>query len=132
MRTSRATLLLAGLTPLLAPLLGGCVAAAVGAGTALVTQEFTQNATLAFLEEQPDVVWSQAKATVERLTLDPMDVDEERRALRANIDGATVTVHARAFDAEQTRLAVTAKKWGFYDAEEANTVITRIKRDLKR
>lgn len=114
------------------PLLGGCVAAAIGVGAALTVQEFTDNATLAFLEDDPDMVWQVTRDTLESRSLDPLEVDEEARALRANIDGAVVTAQVRRFDVGQTRLAITAKKWGFYDADEANTVITLIKRNLAR
>ncbi len=114
------------------PLLGGCLMAAVGAGAVLTTQEFTDNATLAFLEEDPGVVWAQVKKTMARRSLDSTEVDEEKQLLRANIDGATVTVQVRAYDSAETRLAVTAKKWGFYDADEANTIITLLKKDLAR
>jgi hypothetical protein len=120
-------LLLCGL-----PFLGGCALAAVGVGAAFVTQEFSDNATLAFLHEEPDTVWEQVKQTLGRRSLDKIDADDEQRALRANIGGATVTVQVRRFDATQTRLAVSAKKWGFYDADEANTIITLIKKDLSR
>ena len=99
-------------------------------GAAWTTHEFTNNATLAFLEEEPDTVWRVAKESLERRSLDRVEIDEEARALRANIDGATVTVQVRRYDATQTRLAVSAKKWGFYDADEANTIITLIKRNL--
>jgi outer membrane murein-binding lipoprotein Lpp len=115
-----------------APLLGGCVAAAIGVGAALTAQEFMDNATLAFLEEDTDEVWKAAREALERASLDPLDVDEEARGVRANIDGATVTVHVRRFDTSQTRLAVTARKWGFYDADEASRIITLIKRELAR
>ena len=54
------------------------------------------------------------------------------KSLSARMDGATVTVQVRRYDATQTRLAVSAKKWGFYDADEANTIITLIKRNLDR
>lgn len=114
------------------PLLGGCVAAAIGAGAVWTTNEFTENATLAFLEEEPEVVWRVARESVQRRSLDPIEVREGELALRANVDGATVTVQVRRYDATQTRLAVSAKKWGFYDADEANTIITLIKRNLDR
>ena len=53
-------------------------------------------------------------------------------ALRANVDGASVTVQVTRYDATQTKLAVSAKKWGFYDADEANTIITLIKKEVDR
>ena len=115
-----------------APLLGGCVAAAIGVGAALTAQELMDNATLAFLEEEPDVVWKATREALERASLDPLEIDEDARGVRANIDGARVTAHVRRFDEKQTRLAVTAKKWGFYDADEASRIITLIKRQLER
>jgi len=108
------------------------VAAAIGAGAAWTTNEFTENATMAFVEVEPDMVWRVAKESLERRSLDQIEVREEDRALRANIDGAAVTVQVRRYDANQTRIAVSARKWGFYDADEANTIITLIKRNLDR
>ncbi len=106
--------------------------AAVGAGAALTTQEFMDNATLAFLKEDPEVVWRVTRETIERRSLDEVQVDEEAHTLRANIEGATVTAQVQRFDASQTRLAISAKKWGLYDADQANTIITLIKRNLER
>ncbi|MDA1265265.1 MAG: hypothetical protein O2816_09335 [Planctomycetota bacterium] len=114
------------------PLFGSCVVAAAGVAGALVTNEFTSNASLAFLEEDLDHVWNTAKETMQRRSLDAVQIDEQTRALRANVDGATVTVQVARYDGTQIRLAVSAKKWGFYDADQANTIITLIKKEIDR
>lgn len=125
----RSTVLLLALA---SPILGGCAVAAIGVSAALVSQEFMDNATLAFIEEDVEEVWRVTRETVERRAPDPIKVNEESRSLRANLEGAIVTAEVRMYGMEHTRLAITAKKWGLYDADEANRVITLIKRNLAR
>ena len=43
-----------------------------------------------------------------------------------------VTVQVTRYDTNQIKLAVSAKKWGFYDADQANTIITLIKKEIDR
>ena len=114
------------------PLLAGCVVATVGLTTAVASQEFVDNATVAFLKEDHHVVWDQAKRTLAYLSLDPIEVEEAERAARANVDGAKVTLHVEIFDVNETKLSVGARKWGFYDNDAAEAVLERIKDDLDR
>lgn len=114
------------------PLFGSCAVAALSAGVVIGSQEFTENASLAFLEETPEDVWSACKQTLERRSLDEIEIDEAEMALRANIDGSVVTAQVTRFDATQSKLAITARKWGFYDSDEANAVISLIKKELAR
>jgi hypothetical protein len=118
---------------LCAPLLSGCVVAAVGITAVAVSQEFVDNAQVAYMREDHQVVWEQAKATLTRLSgSGTLELDEPTQAARCNVDGAQVTVVVEIHDVGQTKLAATARKWGFYDEEAANAVITEIKHDLDR
>lgn len=120
------------LLALASPLLGGCAVAALGVSAALVSQEFMDNATLAFIDDDVDEVWRVTRETIQRSALDPIEVDEDSRSLRANLEGSIVTAEVRMYGMDHTRLAITAKKWGLYNADEANRVITLIKRNLAR
>ena len=119
--------------PLLAlPLLTGCLVAAVGLTAAVASQEFRANATVGFLKEDHRLVWDQAKQTLTYLSLDPIEIEEEAMAARANVDGAKITLHVQIHDVNETRLAVGARKWGLYDSDAASDVLERIKNDLDR
>ena len=90
------------------------------------------HSTVAYLQIDHETVWQQAKETLGRLSLDPIEVEESVGAARCNIDGARVTVHVEISGVDETRLAVGAKKWGFESSGVANDVINRIKSDLER
>ena len=113
-------------------ILSGCVVAAVGLTAAVISQEFTKNAQLAFMQEDHRVVWEQVKLTLNELAPEPVQIDDEIQAARCSINGAAVTVYVEIFDVGETKLSVTARKWGFYNAATAKSIITRIKRDLGR
>ncbi|MEE8467420.1 MAG: hypothetical protein V3T22_03135, partial [Planctomycetota bacterium] len=115
-----------------AALLSGCVVAAVGLTVAVVSHEFTNNAQLAFMREDHRVVWEQVKLTLDDLAPEPVEIDDELQAARCTIDSAAVTVYVEIFDVGETKLSVTARKWGVYDSDSASSIITRIKRDLGR
>jgi len=125
----------AGWLPLLvggATLLSGCVVAAVGLTAAVVSHEFTNNAQLAFMQEDHRVVWEQVKLTLNDMAPEPVEIDDEIQAARCVVDSASVTVYVEIFDVGEAKLSVTARKWGFYDEGVASKIITRIKRDLGR
>ena len=115
-----------------AALLSGCVVAAVGLTTAVISHEFTNNAQLAFMREDHRVVWEQVKLTLDDLAPEPVEIDDELQAARCTINSAAVTVYVEIFDVGETKLSVTAHKYGFYNSDSASSIITRIKRDLGR
>lgn len=115
-----------------AALLSGCVVAAVGLTAAVVSHEFTNNAQLAFMQEDHRVVWEQVKLTLNDMAPEPVEIDDEIQAARCVINSAAVTVYVEIFDVGETKLSVTARKWGFYNEDVASKIITRIKRDLGR
>jgi len=124
-----------GWLPLLlcgAALLSGCVVAAVGLTAAVVSNEFTHNAELAFMHEDHRVVWDQVKRTLNEMAPEPVEIDDELQAARCVIKSAAVTVYVEIFDVGETKLSVTARKYGFYNSKSAKSIITRIKRDLGR
>jgi len=117
---------------LLLPALPGCFIAAVGLGAVLISQEFMDHASIAYVKEEPTVVWAQTKRTLSELSLQVLEVDEDLTALEAKVEGARVIVQVQRFDATQTKISIGAKKWGFYDSDIAERVMVRIKQDLDR
>ena len=113
-------------------LLPACMTAAVGLTTAVASQEFIDHSTVAYVKEEHHVVWDQTKRTLERLSLDPVEVEEDARAARCNIEGARVIVHVEISGVNETKIAVGARKWGFNAQEDATRVLERIKTDLGR
>ena len=116
-----------------APLFGGCLAlAAAGVGVVL-SQEFSDHAHIAYLEEHATQVWASAKTSMAHMsTQEEIEIDEELMAASARIDGAVVTVHVEAWDVGETRLSIGAKKYGLYNSDVAERVLVRIRKDLGR
>lgn len=114
------------------PLSAACVAAAVSLTTVVAGQEFVENSTVAFIKTDEASVWQQTKASLGRLSLDEVEIDEQAQAARCNIEGAIVTAHVELTGVNQTKLSVGARKWAFYDEGIATMVIERIKTDLGR
>jgi len=110
----------------------GCVTATVGLTAAVASQDFIEHSAVAYVKHPSEQVWEQAKATLGRLSLDPLELDEELRAARCNIDGARVTVHVETSGVNESKIAVGARKWGFTNEGAANDVLERIKDEVAR
>ncbi len=109
----------------------GCIVAAAAVTGVAVSQEFVDNANSAYLEADAPEVWIATKAVLTRLSLKPIETDEALTAAGANINGARVTVRVETFDHGQTKLAVGAKKYGFYQSDLADDILNRIRRELR-
>ena len=121
---------LAGAALLGAFALSSCVVAAVGVTAVVASQEFMDNSTIAYVKVDEDMAWEQTKATMQRLSLDEIEIDENARAAQANIDGARVTAHVQTSGVNQAKIAVGARKWTLYDEDIARSVLERIKEGL--
>ena len=117
----------------LAPLcLGGCWAVAVGAGSAIVTQEFSDNAKVFRIEGRTaKQVWSSARTTLAQLAPGTVELDNDRRAARGNYDGNTVSIEVATHSLNSVELRVYARKLGFVNGESANLLGDRILDDLE-
>ncbi|MCB9915448.1 MAG: hypothetical protein H6828_09915 [Planctomycetes bacterium] len=120
----RSSALLALLLALVTP---GCLAVlGVGAGVVISQDMMDNNTYVAQVRESVDVTWAVAKASLSQQASDPIDVDEDLRTAVGMVDDATVTVSVEAFDLDQTRLAVSARKFGVANGEIAEMVFDRI------
>ena len=68
------------------PVVSGCAALAVGAVGVIVSQEFVDNAQVAYLQEDSDVVWAVSKSALSHMSLHPIEVDNDLKAARAKIE----------------------------------------------
>ncbi|MCP3919921.1 MAG: hypothetical protein GY711_30695 [bacterium] len=109
----------------------GCIVTAAAVTGVAVSQEFIDNANSAYLEAETAEVWIASKSVLTRLALDPIETDEKITAAGANVNGARVTVRVEPFDDGQTKLSVGAKKYGFYQADLADDILNRIRRELR-
>jgi hypothetical protein len=122
MRTSFLTALL------VLPLLSTSCAAVLGIGAGvIISQDMLDNNTfVAQIQEDVDVAWSVAKASLGGQAEMPIHVNEDQRGAVAVIDGADVTVSVEAYDLNRCRLIVSAQKYGVSNGEIAELVFNRI------
>jgi len=113
---------------LLLPLVGtGCAAVlGVGAGVVISQDMLDSNTFVAQLDEDVDVAWAMAKASLGKQSEIPIRVDDDVRGAIATIDGAEVTVSVEAYDLNRCRLIVSARKYGISNGEIADLVFKRI------
>lgn len=123
-KTALLALLLALVTPGCAALLG------VGAGVVISQDMMDNNSYVAQLKEDVNVAWAVAKSSLSHQASKPIDVDEDLRVATATIDDAKVTVSIEAYDLNQTRLTVSAKKYGVANGEIAEMVFNRILKQI--
>ena len=113
-------------------LCAGCAAAAVVAGTVIVTEEFQDHALTATVQDDPEVVWASAKASLANMTDALIHWDDDQHAAVTRIDNAVVVVEVRNWNVKETQIRVAAKKALFYNAELAGIVQRRIVKDLEQ
>jgi len=102
----------------------------VSTAAVMLSQEFTQNARVAYIQEEADMVWLNVKSSLSHMSLDPINVDNDLRAAQAWVDGAQVTVHVETYEVGETQLSVAAKKLGLYNGQVADDVLLRLRRDM--
>ncbi len=114
------------------PLSSGCVALlGLGAGV-VVSQEVLANQTyVAHLDTDADTAWTIAKSSLAHQADGPIDIDEDLRVARGEVDDAKVTVSVEVFDLDRSVLKVSARKYGVVNGEVAQMVMERIVRRLE-
>jgi hypothetical protein len=118
--------------PLSAALLPGCVVAAVGTGVVVGEIMFEDNTFIGQLNSESGRAWAQTKTTLSKRSSQPIDVDEARRKIVADIEGAQVTASIETYDLNVSTLRVSAKRYGFPDNEIARMMFDRISEDIYR
>lgn len=113
---------------ILTPLCSGCLAAALGLGAGLIiSQEVLDNSTYVVrLNEDVDRVWSMTKLTLSDTSTELIEVQDEMRTAKANVDGAKVTASVEAYDIDVTLLKVSATKFGVSNGELAELMTRKI------
>lgn len=119
-------LFLALVTPGCAAILG------IGAGVVISQDMMDNNTYVAQVREDVDIAWAVAKSSLSQQASKPIEVDEDLRTATATVDDAIVTVSTEAYDLKQTRLAVSARKFGVANGEIAELVFNRILDELAR
>ena len=118
---------------LLAPIVTSCAGLVVGAAAGLVISEqmLDNESYVIQLQEDVERVWKVSKRSMSSASTELIEVEEDTRTIRAQIDGGKVTVSVEAYDLDRTMLRVAAVKYGVTNGELANTVQRRIVRDLE-
>lgn len=118
---------------ILTPLFSSCVAAALGIGAGvIISQEMLDNESYVVrLHEDVDRVWSVTKQTLSNTSTELIEVLEEMRTVKANVDGAKVTASVEAYDIDVTLLRVSATRYGVANGELAELMTRKILRQLE-
>ena len=106
------------------------VVAAAGLGFAL-SQEFTDNAHSLRLNGTLEQAWSATQRTLDGLSMDPIQIDDENYVIQAVVRGAQVTARVRAHEANETVLSVTAKSYGRFQNDLAQEILFRVKERVR-
>jgi len=114
------------------PLVSACEVLLVSGAAVVLSQEFIDNARVAYLQEESEMVWLNVRSSLSHMSLEPIHVDNDLRAAKANIDGAQVTVHVETFDVGESQLSVAAKKLGLYNGQVAEDVLSRLRNDIEQ
>lgn len=121
------------LATFLVPASSSCVAvAALGAGVLVSQQVLNDDVYVGQLTTDASRTWAQTKTTLSRLSLEPIDANNELRRAVADVDGATVTVVVEVYDLNRSQIRVSAKRFAFAASETARVVFERITQDLDR
>jgi hypothetical protein len=112
-------------------LTSGCAAVLVASTAVVLTEEFQDNAITVTMEQDADLVWASAKASLAHMTEDMIHTDEDLKSAVTKIDGAEVSVAVQNWNTGETRVRVMAKKYLVYRHELANRVCDIIAKDLK-
>jgi hypothetical protein len=110
----------------------GCIVAAVGTGVVVGEVMFEDNTYIGHINSEAGRTWAQVKTTLSKRSTQPVDVDETRRKIVADVDGVSVTASVETYDVNVSVLKVSAKKYGFADNEMAKMMFDRITEDINR
>ena len=113
---------------LILPLVASGCAAVLGIGAGVViSQDVLDSSTfVAQLEQDTNVAWATAKASLGHQSTEPIAVDEDLRTAVGTVDGAEVTVSVEAYDLNRCRLLVSARKYAVSNGEIAEMVFNKI------
>lgn len=126
MRSALSLALVLALAPACAPLI-------VGGGAVLASQSVIEDSTYVLQVRLPvNQAWASSKTTLSHLSLKPIDTDDVARKATASIDNSTVTVSVEAFDLDQSKIQVSAKKFGLRDGATAAMVKDKLLADIEK
>lgn len=112
--------------------LPSCAALAVAGVGVAISQEFMDNSVSYYVPSDVGSAWIAAKRVVNNLSRDPIRTDENQRSLEAVINGAMVYVRVEAFDINETKVQVMAKRFGTYENKLASDIAFRIRHTVAK
>jgi hypothetical protein len=112
--------------------LPSCAAIAVAGVGVAISQEFMDNSVSYYVPGDVGSSWVAAKRVVNNLSMDPIKTDEAQRTLEAVVDGSMIYVRVEAFDINETKVQVMAKRALTYENELASDIAFRIRHSLDR
>ena len=121
------------LLSLLALPLSGCLLAGAVGGVVLSNEMMDNRAYVSHINKDAKVVWATVKDFLAAESPELITFDDQTRVASAKLDGANVTVTVEAWDVDQSRMTVSAKKYlsTVNDGEMAQIVAERLHRRLE-
>lgn len=102
------------------------VVAVAGVGVAM-SQEFMENSVSYYVPSDVDTAWASAKRVMDSMSMDPIVADEKQMAIEAVVEGSRVFVRVEAFDIQETKVQVMAKRLGSYQDDIASDIAHRVR-----
>jgi stage V sporulation protein SpoVS len=122
------------LLSLLALPLSGCVVAGAAAGVVAGNNLVNNNVYVTNVQADATKAWDTAKKFLAESSLELIEFDDETRVAKAKIDDSRVTVQVEAWDVDQARLTVAAKRFfaTVNDGEMAKIITERLVRRIEQ
>ena len=108
----------------------GCATVLVASTAVVLSEEFQDNTITVSVEQDAEMVWASAKASLAHMSEDLIHTDEDLKHAVTNIEGAEVSVAVQNWNTGETRIRVMAKRYVIYRNELANRVCDTIAKDL--
>ncbi len=102
------------------------VVAVAGVGVAM-SQEFMENSVSYYVPSDVETAWVSAKRVMDSMSMDPIVADEKKMAIEAVVEGSRVFVRVEAFDLQETKVQVMAKRLGSYQDDLASEIAHRVR-----
>jgi uncharacterized protein YceK len=111
-------------------LASGCAAVLMASTAVVLSEEFQDNAITVTMEQDTDLAWASAKASLANMTGSMIHTDEALRHAVTQIEGAEVSVAVQNWSNGEVRIQVMAKEYVLYRNELAQEVCDLIAEKL--
>ncbi len=108
------------------PFTAGCLAAGVVGGVVLSQELLDNNTYVSHLNLDTRDAWPTVKTCLADWSLEVIEVDDNARIAKAEIDGSKIVVAVEAYDLNKSVMKVSARKFGVSNGEMAQLITERL------